>query len=149
MLFVLLEININNHIVIDSYFFKNSYINIGIGHKKDTTAKEKQNIVKLLSDRNIILDIVKRLYQDNTPIKKEIENIIKIGQEKNTDFKNITKRGLRKIRQLINKKNELTCKKIFEEADDVNLNRKKNVERTLAKDMKATNLPPLSKHPEK
>ena len=119
-----------------------------MGRKKDITSKEKQDIVKLLSDGNTTLEIAKKLNRDHRTIKKEIENIDKIRTRKKTGFKNVTKKDLSKMRSVISKKSGLTSKKIFEEVGVSNVNREKRcrILRTLTKDMKVNKLPHLSKH---
>lgn len=71
----------------------------------------------------------------------------KLWQDKNkkNDFKNVTKRYLRKI------KSGLIINKIFEESGFVNVYRAKRLRilRKMAKDMKLTKLPPLSEHHKK
>lgn len=47
-----------------------------MGWMKDKTSKEKEDI-KLLSDENIMSEIVKKLNRDTSKDKKDIENIDK------------------------------------------------------------------------
>lgn len=67
-----------------------------MGHKKNITSKEKQDITKL-SDENTTLEISKKLNRNHRTMKREIENTSKIRQ--NLDFKIISTRDLQFRRQ--------------------------------------------------
>lgn len=65
-----------------------------------------------------------------------------IGKKKRKLALRVSQKAICKKR-VLNKISELNCKKIFEEIDILNVNRKKKIGkilRTLAKDMKATKL---------
>lgn len=69
--------------------------------------------------------------------KKKLKTM-ETQNQKETQFKNVTKRDWRKSKRVINKKSELTYKKLFGEIGIVNVDRQKRhrILRTLAKDIK-------------
>lgn len=113
-----------------------------MGHVTDVTLKEKQDIVKSLSDKEDISNYKKKLNkqrQDNN--QKRNWNHGKIKPTKNG--LNIPKRSKKKI-----KKKESTSKEIFEEANVEHVNKEKiwRIQRMSAEDMKTMKLPLFSKH---
>lgn len=52
-----------------------------MGHKKDMTSKQEQDIVVFMNDKNKILEMLKKLngWQNN---QKEIDNIVKLKKRK-------------------------------------------------------------------
>lgn len=53
-----------------------------MGCKKAINSKEKQDIVKSLSDENTTFEIVKNLNRNHSSIKKELKALVRLEQEK-------------------------------------------------------------------
>lgn len=64
-LFIILLINIYKCIIIDIFFFYFRQMKIAMVGNKDISLKDKQYFVELVSDKNTLLEIVKKLNRDN------------------------------------------------------------------------------------
>lgn len=74
--------------------------------------QNKRDIVKLLSNGNIISEIAKKSTELTEQLKYKLKSLEKWRK---TDFKNVTKRDLRIIKSIMIQKNKSTSKKILEQ----------------------------------
>lgn len=95
----------------------------------------------ILSDVSAMLEIVESWTEIKT-IKKEIDNIGK--NKKKLAFRIMLKQVLRKIKRVKSKIEVWPLRKLLNKL--VNVNKRCRLLRTLAKDMKATKVLPLSKY---
>lgn len=69
---IILEINIYTSVDIDIYYFNFRYINVALDCNKDIHSKEKEDIVKLLTVSNAMLQNANVLTRDHRAIKKKL-----------------------------------------------------------------------------
>lgn len=114
-----------------------------MGQKKDITSKEKQDIVKLLSDANTTLEIEKKSWKEFTEQSKKIRN-------KNW-FWEYHKKRIEKNEMGNKQEKWIDQQEIFQDADALKGDRKKNEnikkkkKQTLVNDIETTKLLSLIK----